>query len=81
MIIELILGSYDAHSVQINKQLFISSTAHTHAKAGVNGGGGSRGVRGLLRGVAVDEALRQRLFEFINLSLGEVGVVSEIQPL
>jgi hypothetical protein len=36
MIIELILGSYDAHSVQINKQLFISSTAHTHAKAGIN---------------------------------------------
>ena len=31
-------------------------------------------VSGLLRGVAADVALRQRLFEFKNLSLGEVGV-------
>ncbi len=33
----------------------------------------------LLLGVAEDVALRQRLLQFINLSLGEVGVVFEIQ--
>ena len=32
-------------------------------------------------GVVNDVALRQRLFQFINLSLGEVGVVIEIQFL
>ncbi len=34
---------------------------------------------GLLLGVAVDFALRQRLFQLGNLGLGEVGVVSDIQ--
>ena len=33
----------------------------------------------LLLGVALDSALLQRLFQFGNLSLGEVGVVCEIQ--
>ena len=36
---------------------------------------------GLLRGVAGDEALRQRLLQLVNLSFGEVGVVVEIQVL
>jgi hypothetical protein len=35
---------------------------------------GVKGVSGLLRGVAEDFALRQRLLQFINLNLGEVGV-------
>ena len=39
------------------------------------------GISGLLLGVAMDFTLRQRLFEFINLCLGEVGVVAEIQRL
>ena len=39
------------------------------------------GVRGLLLGVAMDFALGQRLLEFSNLSLGEVGVGLEIQHL
>ena len=33
----------------------------------------------LLLGVAVDFALRQRLFQLGNLGLGEVGVVGDIQ--
>ena len=37
------------------------------------------GVSGLLRGIAGDIALRQRLLQFSNLSLGEVGVALEIQ--
>jgi hypothetical protein len=39
----------------------------------------AEGVSGLFRWVAADCALRQRLLKFINLSLGEVGVVFEIQ--
>ena len=39
------------------------------------------GGEGLLLGVAVDFALGQRLFLLVNLSLGEVGVVTEIQLL
>ena len=42
-----------------------------HAKAGVNGGGSSRGVRGLIE-VAEDCALRQRLLELVNLRLGDL---------
>ena len=34
---------------------------------------------GLLRRVATDSAIRQSLLQFNNLSLGEVGVVDEIQ--
>ena len=49
--------------------------------SGVNavGGGEAKGVSGLLRGVANDFAIRQRLLQFGNLSLGEVGVFLEIQ--
>ena len=39
------------------------------------------GGEGLLRGAAGDFAVRQRLLEFSNLRLGEVGVVLEIQIL
>ena len=39
------------------------------------------GEEWLLRGVAADVALRQRLFQSVNLSLGEVGVVLEKQIL
>ena len=39
------------------------------------------GGQRLLRGVAEDFALGQRLLQLVNLSLGEVGVVSEIQQL
>ena len=40
---------------------------------------GEREEEGLLRGVAADFALRQYLLQFINLCLGEVGVVIEPQ--
>ena len=36
---------------------------------------------GLLLGVAADIAIRQRLLQFSNLRLGEVGVVAEMQPI
>ena len=39
------------------------------------------GGQRLLRGVAEDGALRQRLLKFITLCLGEIGVVTENQPL
>ena len=38
-------------------------------------------VSGLLRWVAFDFALGQRFLELLNLSLCEVGVSTEIQPL
>ena len=39
-------------------------------------------IRGrLLRGVAMDFAIRQRLLQFINLRLGEVGIIFKIQLL
>ena len=41
----------------------------------------AEGVSGLLRGVAEDAALGQRLSQFGNLRLGESGVAFEIQPL
>ena len=44
-------------------------------------GGSSRGVRGLLGGVAEDSAPRQSLLQLVNLSLGEVGVFDQIQIL
>ena len=42
---------------------------------------GRRGVRGLVLGVAADAALRQCFLQLVNLSLGEVRVVFEIQLL
>ena len=51
-------------------------------RTGVNAVGGRwrRGGRGeLLRGVTIDFALRQRLLQFVNLCLGESGVVVESQ--
>ena len=49
--------------------------------SGVNAVGGeeAEGRSGLLRGVAADDALGQRLLQFSNLSLGEGGVVCEVQ--
>jgi hypothetical protein len=41
--------------------------------SGVNAVGGE-GLNGLLLGVAVDFAIRQRLLQFGNLCLGEAGV-------
>ena len=49
----------------------------TPHRNGVNAVGGEE-VSGLLRSVVDDFALRQRLLQFSNLCLGEVGVVSEI---
>jgi hypothetical protein len=39
------------------------------------------GRKGFLFCVVFDFALRQSLLQFINLRLGEVGIVLEIQPL
>ena len=46
-------------------------------KAGVNGGAAAGGY---LVGLPYDAVIRQRLLQLVNLSLGEVGVVSEVQP-
>ena len=40
-------------------------------------------AQGVLRGglAGIDIAIRERLLQFINLNLGEVGVISDIQIL
>ena len=40
----------------------------------------AEGVSGLLLGIVMDFALGQRLLDLLNLSLGEIGVVFEMQP-